>query len=491
MDIEWAKDGESEDLFIIQARPETVHAMKAKSAAIEDYSMIKSGKSIVKGAAIGSKITEGSARVIMDARDISKFKPGEVLITRMTDPDWEPIMKIAAAIITDEGGRTSHAAIVSRELGIPCIVGCGNATKVINTGEHVTVDCSSGSEGVAYEGICKWEVKSYPVQKFARPKTKIMMNIGSPSEAFKSSFLPNDGVGLAREEFIIASNIGIHPMALIEYDSLKDRKIKRKIDELTEGYENKTEFYVDKLTEGISQIAAAFYPKPVILRFSDFKTNEYATLVGGEGYEPKEQNPMIGWRGASRYYDPAFEKAFGLECEAVKRVRGKMGLTNLIVMVPFCRTPEEGKKVVAVMAKHGLKQDAKKDALKIYVMAEIPSNIIEADEFLKVFDGMSIGSNDLTQLVLGIDRDNANIAKIANEKNPAVMKMISSVIAAARKKGKYIGICGQAPSDYPDFAKFLVNEKIESISLNPDTVIRTTLEIIKKEKSRGKPKKNK
>lgn len=479
MDLEWAKDGVSGELFILQARPETVQAGK-EEGVVEDYIMNKnSGKLLAKGASVGSKIAEGRANIIRDVRGIHGFKKGEILVTKMTDPDWEPIMKIAAAIVTDEGGRTSHAAIVSRELGIPCIVGSGSASKHVKQGQLVTVDCSTGGDGFVWDGKAEWEVKKYKVDITRRPKTKIMMNIGSPDEAFEASFLPNDGVGLAREEFIIASHIRVHPMALIEFSKLKDKKIKSQIESLTAGYKDKTDFYVDKLAEGIGQIAAAFHPKPVILRFSDFKTNEYATLLGGKIFEPEESNPMIGWRGASRYYDPRFDKAFGLECKAVKRVREEFGLKNLVVMVPFCRTVEEGKKVIAKMEEYGLKQGD--DGLKVYAMCEIPANIILADEFLSVFDGYSIGSNDLTQLTVGIDRDAASLASIADERDGSVMKSIASVIKVANEKGKYIGICGQAPSDYEDFATFLVEEGIHSISLNPDTVIKTTEAILEKE----------
>ncbi len=479
MDIEWAKDGVSKELYIVQARPETIHAEKDRNV-IEDY-IIKetSGRLLAKGAAVGSKIASGKANVIKDVGGIRSFKEGEVLVTTMTDPDWEPIMKIAAAIVTDEGGRTSHAAIVSRELGIPCIVGAVGATKNIKKGEVVTVDCSTGGEGRVWAGKSEWEIKKYRFGIEERPKTKIMMNVGNPDEAFEASFIPNDGVGLAREEFIIASHIKVHPMALIDFKNLKNQKLKRKIETLTAGYADKTDYYVDRLAEGVGQIASAFYPKPVILRFSDFKTNEYATLLGGEAYEPKESNPMIGWRGASRYYDPCFDRAFGLECEAVLRVREEFGLTNLVVMIPFCRTVEEGKKVIEKMAEYGLKQG--ENGLKVYAMCEVPSNVILADEFLEVFDGMSIGSNDLTQLAVGIDRDSTSLAKIADERDPAVKKLVSMVIKAAKKKNKYIGICGQAPSDYEDFATFLVEEGIDSISLNPDTVLKTTKAIKAKE----------
>lgn len=484
MDLEWAKDGVSGELYIVQARPETVHGTK-NANQIEDYKMESHpGKMLAKGASVGSKIAEGKANVILGVSGIKGFKKGEILVTKMTDPDWEPIMKIASAIVTDEGGRTSHAAIVSRELGIPCIVGTQNATKTIKKGRLITVDCSTGVDGYVWQGKAKWVVEKYAVNHENRPKTKIMMNIGSPEEAFESSFIPNDGVGLAREEFIIASHIGIHPSALIDFKNLKDKELKKKIEKKTEGYEDKAEFYVDKLAEGVSQIAAAFYPKQVILRFSDFKTNEYATLLGGNLYESEESNPMIGWRGASRYNDPRFVKAFGLECLAVKKVREEFGLTNLVVMIPFCRTVGEGKQVINRMKQYGLEQG--KNGLKVYVMCEIPSNVVEADEFLKVFDGFSIGSNDLSQLTLGIDRDSATLGKIGDERDPAVKALISQAIKAAKSKGKYIGICGQAPSDYEEFATFLVEEGIDSMSLNPDTILKTTEAVIKKEKQLGR-----
>ncbi len=481
MDMEWAKDGRTGELFIVQARPETVHALRDFSK-IKEYVLYPKPHAlnpIVRGASIGSKIAIGKARVILDAKNVGQFKTGEVLVTDMTDPDWVPIMKIASAIVTDKGGRTSHAAIVSRELGIPCIVGSGNATRKIKTGQMITVD-TTGSEGYIYDGALRFKVLEQSIKKFPKPKTKIMMNIATPETAFEKSFLPNDGVGLAREEFIIAGDIGIHPNALINYKKMP-AKIKNSIDKKTIGYQDKTQFYVDKLAYGIAKIAAAFYPKPVIVRFSDFKTNEYRTLIGGELYEPQEENPMIGWRGASRYYHPNFAEAFILELKAIKKVREKMGLDNVEVMVPFCRTPEEGRKVLEIMRKNGLK--AKSSKLKAYVMCEIPSNVILADEFLEIFDGMSIGSNDLTQLTVGIDRDgNEMIRGITNEKDESVKKLISEVIKKCKAKKKYIGICGQGPSDYPEFAEFLVEQGIESMSLNPDTVIKTTQKIYEKEK---------
>ncbi|MFH1346697.1 MAG: phosphoenolpyruvate synthase [Spirochaetota bacterium] len=480
MDMEWAKDGKTGELFIVQARPETVHSRRDFSK-IKEYKLQASSSKLqvlVKGASVGNKIAVGKARIILDAKQISQFKAGEVLVTDMTDPDWEPIMKIASAIVTDKGGRTSHAAIVSRELGIPCVVGSGSATRKIKTGQIVTVDTTS-SEGVVYDGALEFKVTENDVKKFPRPKTKITMNIATSDTAFEKSLLPNDGVGLAREEFIIASDIGIHPNALINYKNLP-AATKKLVDKKTIGYKDKKQFYVDKLAYGIAKIAAAFYPKQVIVRFSDFKTNEYRTLIGGEIYEPQEENPMIGWRGASRYYHPNFAPAFVLELKAIKKVREEMKLDNVAVMVPFCRTVEEGKKVVAIVKKY-LK------SLKIYVMCEIPSNVVLADEFLDVFDGMSIGSNDLTQLTVGIDRDASELVRdVANEKDESVKKLISEVIQKCRKRKKYVGICGQAPSDYPDFAEFLVEQGIESMSLNPDTVIKTTLKVYKKERKMKK-----
>ncbi len=483
MDMEWAKDGKTNELYIVQARPETIHAGRDFSK-IKEYVLLKPKtqnlKPIIKGASVGSKIAVGKARVILDVKNVNRFKAGEVLVTDMTDPDWEPIMKIASAIVTDKGGRTSHAAIVSRELGIPCIVGSEKATKKIKTGQVITID-TSGSEGFVFNGALKFEIIEHNIKKFPTPNTKIMMNIATPDTAFEKSFLPNSGVGLAREEFIIASDIGIHPMALINYEKLKDKKLKAQIDKKTIGYKDKTQFYIDKLAYGIAKIGAAFYPNPVIIRFSDFKTNEYRSLVGGELYEPIEENPMIGWRGASRYYHPSFAPAFALELKAIRKVREEIGLDNIEVMVPFCRTPEEGKKVLDVMRKNDLRRE---EGLKVYVMCEIPANVILADEFLDIFDGMSIGSNDLTQLTVGIDRDgNEMIRSITNENDESVKKLISQVIKKCKEKGKYIGICGQAPSDYPEFAEFLVEQGIESISLNPDTVIKTTLAVYEKEKS--------
>ncbi|GMU74325.1 MAG: phosphoenolpyruvate synthase [Candidatus Campbellbacteria bacterium] len=486
MDMEWAKDGRDGKLYIVQARPETIHALRDYSTIIE-YERKENGPILCEGMSVGSKVATGTARVILSPAQAHTFKKGEVLVTDMTDPDWEPIMKIASAIVTDKGGRTSHAAIVSRELGIPAIVGAGNATRKIKTGMEVTVD-TTGSEGVVMKGLLRFETTKHNVAHLPKPKTKVMVNVASPEHAFESSMLPVTGVGLAREEFIIAARIGMHPMALIEYDK-QPRNIKKKIDQKIRGWSDPVAFYVDHLTSGVATIAAAFYPRPVIVRFSDFKTNEYRTLLGGEAYEPEEENPMIGWRGASRYVDPRFAQAFSLECKALARVRDEMGFTNVIPMVPFCRTLKEGHDALLAMARAGLPgeyaqlQGLKRGApvVPVYMMCEIPSNVMLADKFLDMFDGMSIGSNDLTQLTLGLDRDAGALAHIGNENNDAVRSLISSAIAACKRRGKYIGICGQGPSDIPEFATFLVREGIESMSLNPDVVIKTIEAIYKTE----------
>jgi len=465
MDIEWAKDGIENKLYIVQARPETVHSTKQN--VWHEYRLKTKAEPILKGIAIGSQITAGRVRVIRDVEKINEFQAGEILVTEMTDPDWEPIMKIAKGIITEKGGRTCHAAIVSRELGIPAIVGVSGALEKLKTGDEITIDNSQGLEGKIYQGILEYEVIEHKLEEIPQTKTKVYVNIGEPDEALEKWYLPVKGVGLAREEFIIASEIKIHPNALIDYTNLP-QEIKEKIDELTKGYEDKKQFYIDKLAEGIAKIGVAFWPNEVIVRFSDFKTNEYRNLIGGEIYEPKEENPMIGWRGASRYYHPNFRKAFELEVLAIKKVREEMKLKNVVVMVPFCRTPEEGREVVQII--RSIIQDPE---LKIYVMCEIPSNVLLADEFLEIFDGMSIGSNDLTQLVLGIDRDNEILTQIGDERNPAVLKMLEEVIRKCREKNKYIGICGQAPSDFPEIVEFLVKHEITSISVNPDVVIKT------------------
>ncbi len=475
MDIEWAKDGQTGELFIVQARPETVHSLK-DLAMLRKYVLLEKGEVLVQGQSVGELIGQGPVQVIKSAGMIQAFRKGEVLVTDMTDPDWEPIMKIASAIVTNRGGRTCHAAIVSRELGIPCIVGTGNATTRLVHGEEVTVDCSEGSIGTIYRGLMPFEIQETDLGTLPKPKTKIMMNLASPEQAFEKSFIPNDGVGLAREEFIINSYIKIHPLALLNYETLPDEILKRAISD-------KAEYFVDKLAEGVGMIAAAFYPKQVIVRLSDFKSNEYANLIGGQLFEPSEENPMIGWRGASRYYSPNYKAAFGLECRAMKKIREDMGLTNVEIMIPFPRTVEEAKKVIETMAEFGLRQG--ENGLKVIGMCEIPSNVILAEEFLDVFDGFSIGTNDLTQLILGVDRDSSLVSHVYDERNPAVKRFVKQVIEVAVKKGKYIGICGQAPSDYPEFAEFVVECGIGSMSLNPDTVIKTTLIVAELEKRLG------
>jgi pyruvate,water dikinase len=477
-DIEWAKDGKTNQLFIVQSRPETVHAPK-KERAYEEYEIKVMKKPILTGIAIGNKVGQGRVRVIENISKIGEFKKGEVLVTKMTDPDWVPIMRIASAIVTDEGGKTSHAAIVSRELGIPCVVGTLKATKVLKTGQEVTVDCTSGSVGRIFLGKIPFKVKRYDLEKIPKLKTKIMINIGAPDIAFKTSFLPNEGVGLARIEFILAEKIRIHPLALYHYEKIKKEVgIRKKIDEITVGYKDKKQFFINELAEGVAQIASAFFPKPVIVRFSDFKSNEYRQLIGGELFEPEEANPMLGWRGASRYYDPKFQPAFEMECKAIKKAREEFGLKNIWVMVPFCRTPEEGRKILELMKKFGLEKG--KEGLKVICMCEIPSNVILAEEFLEIFDGFSIGSNDLTQLVLGLDRDSALVAKVADERNEAVKELVKRIIEICQRKKKYCGICGDAPSTYPEFAKFLVKLGIPSMSLSPDAVIKTILNLTKR-----------
>ncbi len=475
MDIEWAKDGITGELFIVQARPETVHSAKRMHASAQVYYLkSKSGAPLVTGQAVGEKIGAGCAHVVMDVAKLQEVQQGEVLVAQNTDPDWEPVMRRVSAIVTDQGGRTAHAAIVSREFGIPCIVGTGNATRTLTTGKDVTVCCSEGAEGHVYEGRIPFEIERVQASTVPKTRTRVMLILGDPGQAFHLSAIPNEGVGLARLEFIITNHIGIHPMALAQYPHLKDTQavsaIRSKI-----GAEDPREFFVQRLSEGVARIAAAFYPKPVIVRMSDFKTNEYARLLGGAEFEPKEDNPMIGFRGASRYYDARYAPGFALECTALARVRDKMGLTNVKVMIPFCRTVAEGKKVIEQMAQHGLTQG--QNGLEVYAMCEIPANVILADEFLKIFDGYSIGSNDLTQLTLGLDRDSATVAHLFDENNAAVRRMIAQAIHAAHEAKKPIGICGQAPSDFPEFAEWLVTLGIDSISLNPDTAIKTALRV--------------
>lgn len=479
MDIEWAKDGVTGELYILQARPETVHTQQDNNY-IETYTLTGiHGAPLSSGVAVGNRIGHGKAHVLLDPSKLSSFKEGEILVTSATDPAWEPIMKKASAIVTERGGRTCHSAIISRELGIPCIVGTGDATEKVKGGTDITVSCAEGDVGNVYYGKIDFEVKRHKISSDERPRTQIMMNVGDPDHAFNVSRLPNDGVGLARLEFIINNHIGIHPMALVNYPRLRNREDVHLISErILE--EDPKEFFVRSLAEGIGRIAAAFYPKPVIVRMSDFKSNEYAMLIGGAEFEPHEENPMLGFRGASRYYDDRYKAGFRLECLAMQRVREDMGLTNVKAMIPFCRTVAEGAKVIALMAEHGLKQG--ENDLEIYAMCELPANVVFADEFLQVFDGYSIGSNDLTQLALGLDRDSEMVAHLFDERDGAVMKMVAMAIEAARRNGKKIGICGQAPSDYPEFADFLVERGINSISLNPDTVISATHHILQTEK---------
>lgn len=476
MDIEWAKDGVSGKLFIVQARPETVKS-RGHATQIERFALNqKDGKVLAEGRAVGAKIGAGTARVVRTLDDMARVQPGDVLIADMTDPDWEPVMKRASAIVTNRGGRTCHAAIIARELGVPAVVGSGNATQVIQDGQEVTVSCAEGDTGFIYEGKLEFERTTTDLGNMPPAPLKIMMNVANPERAFDFGQLPNAGIGLARLEMIIASHIGIHPNALLEYDR-QDAATKKKIDEKIAGYADPVSFYVGRLAEGIATLTASVAPNPVIVRLSDFKSNEYANLIGGSNYEPHEENPMIGFRGASRYVDPSFSAAFALECKAVLRVRNEMGLDNLWVMIPFVRTLEEGRKVVEVLEQNGLKQG--ENGLKIIMMCEVPSNALLADEFLEIFDGFSIGSNDLTQLTLGLDRDSSIVAHLFDERNPAVKKLLSMAIKSARVKGKYVGICGQGPSDHPDLAEWLMQEGIESVSLNPDTVVDTWLRLAK------------
>jgi len=478
MDIEWAKDGYTGELFILQARPETVHASNRENY-IETYRLTgEHDAPLASGIAVGEKISHGRVHVLADPDHLAEFKAGDVLVTSMTDPAWEPIMKRAAAIVTDRGGRTCHSAIISRELGLPCIVGTGNATQVLQSGSDVTVSCSEGAHGNIYEGRIEFAVDRRVVGDEQRPRTQVMMNVGDPDHAFAVASLPNDGVGLARLEFIINNHIGIHPMALVHYPHLQSPEVVREIGRRI-GEEDPRDFFVRRLAEGIGRIAAAFYPKPVIVRMSDFKSNEYAMLIGGQEFEPTEENPMLGFRGASRYYDDRYREGFKLECLALERVRDEMGLVNVKAMIPFCRTVAEAERVVGLMAEFGLKQDTHE--LEIYAMCELPANVIYADEFLRVFDGYSIGSNDLTQLTLGLDRDSEMVAHLFDERDGAVERMVTLAIEAAHRAGKKIGICGQAPSDYPEFARFLVEKEISSISLNPDTVLQTTHIILEAE----------
>ncbi|MCZ4410470.1 phosphoenolpyruvate synthase [Cryomorphaceae bacterium 1068] len=479
MDVEWALDGLSKELFIVQARPETIHSQSSSQTLTEYQFESKPDLDalILKGIAVGDRIGAGKVHKLftLDGRDgsgdESSFREGEVLVTEMTDPDWEPLMKKASAIVTDKGGRTCHAAIVAREMGIPAIVGAGNASEVLQEGEPITVSCSEGEVGMVYRGILPFEEKVTKLEELPKTETPLMMNVASPDLAFKFSRIPNSGVGLAREEFIINNYIKVHPMALLRHAQVGDAELTQKIDQIISGFDSERDFFIKKLSYGIGRIAAAFYPNDVIVRFSDFKSNEYMNLLGGKYFEPKEENPMIGWRGASRYYSKEYKEAFGLECEAIRRVRSEMDLKNVIVMIPFCRTPEEMQRVLSTMTEFGLTRG--QDGLKVYLMAELPSNILLADEFSEHIDGFSIGSNDLTQLTLGLDRDSALVSHLYDERNPAVKSLISQLIETAKKKNVKVGICGQGPSDFPDFAEFLVEEGIDTISVTPDSVLKT------------------
>ncbi len=483
MDMEWAKDGIDGQLYIVQARPETVVSQK-RGMMLEQYTLKQKAEPIVTGHSVGAKIAVGNARVIEKLEQLSEFNPGDVLVADITTPDWEPVMKIASAIVTNRGGRTCHAAIIARELGVPAVIGCDNATTVIKNDALVTVSCAEGDIGKIYEGHLDFEITSTDLSSLQRPQTQIMLNIGNPELAFKTSFLPNDGVGLARMEFIITEYIKVHPMALLHPDKVQDSNEREQLKQLIGAYETAEEFFIQQLSEGVGTIAAAFYPKPVVVRMSDFKTNEYATLLGGRWFEFDEANPMIGFRGASRYTHPAYAEGFALECAAMKRVRDDMGLTNVILMIPFCRRVQEAQRVLEYMAKLGLKRG--ENGLKIYVMCEIPNNVIQIDAFAEHFDGFSIGSNDLTQLTLGVDRDSAIVAEDFDERDPGVKEMIRLAVEGARRTGRHSGLCGQAPSDYPEMAEFLVEIGIDSMSLNPDTVLKTTQRVLETEQRLGK-----
>jgi len=478
MDIEWAKDGISGRLYVVQARPETVHSRQAHPK-LHVYALKDRATPLVEGLAIGDGIVSGKVRILKDPRQAGLLQPGEILVTEITDPDWEPAMKSAAGIITDRGGRTSHAAIVARELGLPAVVGTEHATSALRDGDTITLSCAEGETGRVYPGVLRFDVEEIDPTGMARPRTQILLNAANPEHALRHSLLPSDGVGLARMEFVFSGWVGVHPLALTRYDQLP-APLQREVDAKTAGYADKKAYFVDRLAQGIGTIAAAFHPRPVILRFSDFKTNEYARLLGGAAFEPVEENPMLGWRGASRYYHPQYEEGFLLECAAVSRVRDVFGLTNLKLMIPFCRTPEEGERVLATMARAGLVRGDK--GLEVYVMAEIPSNILLADRFARLFDGFSIGSNDLTQLTLGVDRDSTTVAPLFDERNDAVKWSCAHLVEVAHAASRKVGICGQAPSDFPDFAAFLVERGIDSISLNPDALVRTTLRVLEMER---------
>jgi pyruvate,water dikinase len=485
MDIEWAKDG-SGDLYILQARPETVHASK-KNQVQEMMSLTKRSPILLKGRAVGSKIGAGPVRIIREASELKDFKQGEVLVTDMTDPDWEPVMKKAAAIITNRGGRTCHAAIVGREHGVPCVVGTGNATTILKNGQLITVSCAEGEEGIVLEGKLPFISKKIVQEDITKTRTKIMVNVGNPDQALKASVLPVDGVGLARLEFIIAEHVRVHPMALVHMNRVKDEAELKEINQTIKGFESQpTEYFINRLAEGMSMIVGAFYPRPVIVRLSDFKTNEYAHLLGGKFFEPREENPMIGFRGASRYYHPMYQEGFALECQAIKFVREEMNLTNLKVMVPFCRSAKEGEAVIEEMRRHGLIQGV--NGLEVYVMCELPSNVLDISSFAKIFDGFSIGSNDLTQMTLGVDRDSELVSHLFDERDPAAMKMLAMAVDGAKSAGRPVGICGQAPSDYPEITHFLVDRGIDSISLSPDSVLSTLAAVKNAERERERSK---
>jgi pyruvate, water dikinase len=478
MDIEWAKDGSDGKLYIIQARPETVASQRSPDV-YETYALKGPGPVIVTGRAVGEKIASGRTRRIATARDLSAFKPGEILVAPATSPDWEPVMKIAGGIITDKGGRTCHAAIVARELGIPAVVGATHATEKLKTGTKVTISCAEGDIGSVYQGTVAFDVTRTPVSELRQPRTAIMVNVGTPEMAFRTAMQPQSGVGLARMEFIISEHIGVHPMALLKPEKITSAKARSAIARLVGGYKNPSDFFIERLSEGVGTIAAAFYPKPVIVRLSDFKTNEYAGLLGGEAFEPKEENPMLGFRGASRYSHPAYAEGFALECAALRRVREEMGLSNLRIMVPFCRTVEEGRRVIATMAAHGLKRG--ENGLEIFVMCEIPNNVIEIDAFSKLFDGFSIGSNDLTQLTLGVDRDSDIVAFDFDERDPGMLEMFRQAVVGAKRNGRHVGICGEAPANYPEIARYLTQLGIDSISVNPASVFRTMAVVLEAE----------
>jgi pyruvate, water dikinase len=483
MDVEWAKDGVDGQLYIVQARPETV-ASRRESGVLEEFKLETKGQLLASGRAVGARVASGRARVIADITQLNQFQPGEVLVADTTMPDWGTVMKSAAALVTNRGGRTCHAAIVARELGIPAVVGCESATTAIQTGDEVTVSCAEGSAGHVYAGISPVEVLRTDLSTLARPRTQVMVNVGNPELAFQTGMLPSDGVGLARLEFIVAEHIRVHPMALVQPQRIDDSAVRARIERLTEGYARPADFFVQQLAEGVAAIAAAFYPRPVIVRLSDFKTNEYASLLGGHWFEPLEANPMIGFRGASRYAHPAYAEGFALECEALKRVRDDMGLVNVKLMIPFCRRVDEGERVLAAMARHGLQRGV--NGLEVYVMCEIPNNVIQINAFAKLFDGFSIGSNDLTQLVLGVDRDSELVAFDFDERDPGVKEMIRQTVEGARRNHRHSGICGQAPSDYPEMVEYLVELGIDSISVTPDTLLAVTRNVLAVEQRLGR-----